>query len=101
MVVLDEIDYLKTKDQDVLYKLFEWTSLPQSQLVLIGISNALDLTDRILPRLEEHRPGLSADAGHGARAPRQWPEGGSRCARGTEYKKVGMNGDIEVSRFCR
>ncbi|KAI9020179.1 P-loop containing nucleoside triphosphate hydrolase protein [Phycomyces nitens] len=51
VVVLDEIDHLITKDQDVLYKVFEWAYIPTSRLVLVGIANALDLTDRILPRL--------------------------------------------------
>lgn len=52
MLVLDEIDQLDSRKQSVLYTIFEWPSAPNSKLVLIGIANALDLTDRILPRLQ-------------------------------------------------
>lgn len=51
MLILDEIDQLETRTQSVLYKIFEWPSWKKARLVLIGIANAVDLTDRILPRL--------------------------------------------------
>lgn len=52
VVVLDEIDHLLTKDQEVLYSIFEWSLVRSSRLILLGIANALDLTDRFLPRLK-------------------------------------------------
>jgi cell division control protein 6 len=52
LITLDEIDHLLTTDSEVLYSLFEWSLNPNSHLILIGIANALDLTDRVLPRLK-------------------------------------------------
>ena len=52
LLVLDEIDQLDSKCHDVLYSLFEWPYLRNSKVVLVGIANSLDLTDRILPRLK-------------------------------------------------
>ncbi|KAJ3417545.1 AAA ATPase [Chytridiales sp. JEL 0842] len=51
VLVLDEIDYLGTREQSVLYRIFEWASLENSSLVLIGIANQLDLIQKYLPRL--------------------------------------------------
>lgn len=52
IIALDEIDRLVDLDLKLLYNLFEWSMLPSSNLILIGIANALDLTDRFLPRLK-------------------------------------------------
>lgn len=52
LLILDEVDQLDSKSQEVLYTLFELPYLNKSKLVLVGIANALDLTDRILPRLK-------------------------------------------------
>ena len=52
LVTLDEIDHILTLDLEILYKLFEWSLQKSSRLILIGIANALDLTDRFLPRLK-------------------------------------------------
>ncbi|NXI48176.1 CDC6 protein, partial [Galbula dea] len=57
LLVLDELDQLESKGQDVLYSLFEWPQLPSSRLVLVGLANALDLTDRSLARLAAHPAG--------------------------------------------
>ncbi|CAG8630911.1 14814_t:CDS:2, partial [Acaulospora morrowiae] len=52
VVLLDEIDSLMTVDQEVIYRLFEWSTVKSSRLVLIGISNRPELTERYLPRLK-------------------------------------------------
>ncbi|KAF7392950.1 cell division control protein 6 isoform X1 [Vespula maculifrons] len=52
LLILDEIDQLESKNQSILYSIFEWPSKRDTKLILIGIANALDLTDRILPRLQ-------------------------------------------------
>jgi len=52
MVVLDEVDHILTLDLESLYRVFEWSMQKCSRLVLVGIANALDLTDRFLPRLK-------------------------------------------------
>ncbi|KAE8152563.1 putative cell division control protein Cdc6 [Aspergillus avenaceus] len=52
LVSLDEIDHLLTADAGILQSLFEWSLHGKSKLMLIGIANALDLTDRALPQLK-------------------------------------------------
>lgn len=52
VVTLDEVDHLLELDIDLLYNIFEWSLRKSSSLVLVGIANALDFTDRFLPRLK-------------------------------------------------
>ena len=61
LLILDEIDeLLSSNDMENVYKLLEWPH-QSSNLLMIGIANSLDLTDRLLPRLQlqpEHKPYL-------------------------------------------
>ncbi|PKA49200.1 hypothetical protein AXF42_Ash010885 [Apostasia shenzhenica] len=52
LVIIDEMDYLITKDRAVLHDLFMLTTFPFARFILIGIANAIDLADRFLPKLE-------------------------------------------------
>ena len=52
VVTLDEMDHLLALDSEIVYTLFQWSLNRSSRLILIGIANALDLTDRFLPHLK-------------------------------------------------
>ncbi|KAF6776188.1 hypothetical protein AHF37_04423 [Paragonimus kellicotti] len=58
LLILDEVDQLSSKSQDVLYRIFDWPSTLSCRVIIIGIANALDLTERLLPRLQgkAHQP---------------------------------------------
>ena len=57
VVLLDEIDYLVTNKQSVLYNFFEWprrsaTNTSGARLVVIGISNTINLPERLKPAVQ-------------------------------------------------
>ena len=57
VVLLDEIDYLVTKKQSVLYNFFDWPTRSMEtqsnrRLVVICISNTLNLPERLHPRVQ-------------------------------------------------
>ncbi|XP_003740764.1 cell division control protein 6 homolog [Galendromus occidentalis] len=60
VIVLDEVDQLRTSNQQVLYSLFELAKLKSSKVILVGIANSLDLTDKMVPLLQSYgyRPQL-------------------------------------------
>jgi origin recognition complex subunit 1 len=57
VVMLDEIDYVVTKGQEVLYDMFDLPLLSMQkktgkQLLMIGVSNMLNLPDKLHPRVQ-------------------------------------------------
>mmetsp|Transcript_6077 Transcript_6077/g.12064 ORF Transcript_6077/g.12064 Transcript_6077/m.12064 type:complete len:1495 (+) Transcript_6077:252-4736(+) len=54
VLLLDEIDYIMTDRQTVLYNFFDWPMrcCSKARLVVIGISNTINLPERMLPRVQ-------------------------------------------------
>ncbi|MCO5575545.1 hypothetical protein L7F22_029346 [Adiantum nelumboides] len=48
LLIVDEVDFLLSKDQVILRELFELPAQKKSRCILIGISNSIDLADRCL-----------------------------------------------------
>ena len=52
ILLVDEIDYLITKDQDILYNLFNWTHEEKSQMMIICIANTLDFPKKLIKKID-------------------------------------------------
>lgn len=50
-MLVDELDLLATKNEKVLYNLFEWPTRRGSRLIVIGIANTMDLPERLSSRV--------------------------------------------------
>ena len=52
ILVVDEIDFLINRNQQLLYNIFNWTTYEDSKLIVISISNTLDLPNRLAPKIK-------------------------------------------------
>ena len=52
VVLLDELDALVTPKQELLYNLFDWPSYANSRLLIISISNTMDLPERMQTKVK-------------------------------------------------
>ncbi|OAD52051.1 Origin recognition complex subunit 1 [Eufriesea mexicana] len=59
LLLIDELDFLCTKRQDVVYNLLDWPTKSTAQLVVITIANTMDLPERVLMGRVTSRLGLT------------------------------------------
>ncbi|KAG7200515.1 hypothetical protein KM043_001079 [Ampulex compressa] len=59
LLLVDELDLLCTKRQDVVYNLLDWPTKASAQLVVITIANTMDLPERVLMGRVTSRLGLT------------------------------------------
>lgn len=52
LLLVDEIDYLVTRDQEILYNLFNWTHEQASNLSILCIANTLDFPEQLTAKIE-------------------------------------------------
>ena len=52
ILIIDEVDCLINQKQNLLYNIFNWTTYSNSKLIVISISNTLDLPQRLIPKVQ-------------------------------------------------
>ncbi|KAK6466005.1 origin recognition complex subunit 1 [Scheffersomyces coipomensis] len=58
VILMDELDQIVTKKQNVMYNFFNWPTYANSKLIVIAIANTMDLPERILSNKISSRLGL-------------------------------------------
>ena len=48
--LMDELDFLITKDEEVIYNFFTWSLRAGNGILLLGVSNIMDLPERLSNR---------------------------------------------------
>ncbi len=51
VILLDELDCLLTKNQSILYNLFEWPQRKKANLIVLSVANTLDLPETFMARI--------------------------------------------------
>uniref|UniRef100_A0AC34R9L9 Origin recognition complex subunit 1 n=1 Tax=Panagrolaimus sp. JU765 TaxID=591449 RepID=A0AC34R9L9_9BILA len=59
LLVIDELDMIVTKRQDIVYDIFDWAATEGSKLAVISIANTLDLPERLLKQRVSSRLGFN------------------------------------------
>lgn len=59
VLLVDELDIICNRKQDVVYNLFDWTARKGSRLIAITIANTMDLPERVLKLKVASRLGLT------------------------------------------
>ncbi|XP_030428577.1 origin recognition complex subunit 1 isoform X1 [Gopherus evgoodei] len=59
VLIVDELDLLWTRKQDVMYNLFDWPTQKQAKLIILAIANTMDLPERIMMNRVASRLGLT------------------------------------------
>lgn len=62
VLLLDEMDYLLSRDNNIIYNFLDWTHLETSRLYIIGISNTMNLPEQLSQKIR--RCALGSDPGH-------------------------------------
>ena len=59
IVLLDELDWLITRNQTIIYNFFDWPSQKHSRLIVVAIANTMDLPERMLKQRVASRLGVT------------------------------------------
>lgn len=58
VVLMDELDQIVTKKQNVMYNFFNWPTYSNSKLIVLAVANTMDLPERVLSNKISSRLGL-------------------------------------------